>query len=187
MKLATWCDDHGAHEEAFQLAHTAWRRRRSIENPEAGFPGLRYIAIHSFAHALMRELALECGYSAASMRERIYARDVDGEGEPMAGVLIYTAAPDSEGTLGGLVRMGRPEYLDRHIGRALEQLTLCSSDPLCADHMPEKDGATLHGACCHACLFAPETSCERGNRYLDRTILVETVRRAGIELFNGGK
>ena len=66
---------------------------------------------------------------------------------------------------------------------ALEGLTLCSSDPLCADHTPENDGATLHGACCHACLFAPETSCERGNRYLDRTVLVETVRRANIGLF----
>ncbi len=181
--LATWCDRHGEHEEAFRDAHKAWRRRRQIERPEAGFPGLRYIAIHTFAHALMRELALECGYNAASLRERIYAKDDDGNGEPMAGVLIYTAAPDSEGTLGGLVRMGRPEYLERHIGRALEGLTLCSSDPLCADHAPEKDGATLHGACCHACLFAPETSCERGNRYLDRTVLVETVRRAASGLF----
>lgn len=141
------------------------------------------IAIHSFAHALMRELALECGYNAASLRERIYAKDDDGDGPAMAGVLIYTAAPDSEGTLGGLVRMGRPEYLEQHIGRALERLTLCSSDPLCADHTAEKDGATLHGACCHACLFAPETSCERGNRYLDRTLLVETVKRAHIGWF----
>jgi hypothetical protein len=28
----------------------------------------------------------------------------------------------------------------------------------------------IHGSCCHACLFAPETSCERGNRYLDRSV-----------------
>ena len=27
---------------------------------------------------------------------------------PMAGILIYTAAGDSEGTMGGLVRMGKP-------------------------------------------------------------------------------
>lgn len=181
--LAEWCDAHADYEEHFVRAHAAWRRRRHIPNPSAGFPGLRYVAIHTFSHALMRELALESGYSAASLRERIYARDDDGESGPMAGVLIYTAAPDSEGTLGGLVRMGRPAELERHIGRALEQSTLCSSDPLCADHLPEKDGITLHGACCHACLFAPETSCERGNRYLDRTVLVETVRRAGVHWF----
>ena len=158
-----------------------WQEEHASSRRE--FPGLPYYLLHSFSHLLLSAVALECGYPASSLRERIYAKDDDGNGEPMAGVLIYTAAPDSEGTLGGLVRMGRPEYLERHIGRALEGLTLCSSDPLCADHAPEKDGATLHGACCHACLFAPETSCERGNRYLDRTVLVETVRRAEIGLF----
>ena len=183
-ELNRWATPLGAHSETFLQAHTAWRRRRAIDPPEAGFLGLRYVVLHSFAHALMRGLSLECGYGAASLRERIYARDDgDDEGESMAGVLIYTAAPDSEGTLGGLVRMGMPDELGRHIDRALRELTLCSSDPLCADHTPDVDGATLHGACCHACLFAPETSCERGNRYLDRTLLVQTVRSAGMGLF----
>lgn len=182
-ELGRWAEPLGAHSALLEQAHTAWRRRRRIDPPEAGFPGLRYVVLHTFAHALMRGLSLECGYGAASLRERIYARDDDGEGEPMAGVLIYTAAPDSEGTLGGLVRMGMPDELGRHIDRALRQLALCSADPLCADHVPDADGATLHGACCHACLFAPETSCERGNRYLDRTLLVETVRGAGVGLF----
>ena len=94
----------------------------------------------------------------------------------MAGILIYTAAPDSEGTLGGLVRMGRSKDLERHLDRALGEMQLCSSDPLCADHEPEVDGSNLHGSACHACLFAPETSCERGNKYLDRSVLVPTVR-----------
>jgi hypothetical protein len=183
-ELNRWATPLGAHSETFLQAHTAWRRRRAIDPPEAGFPGLRYVVLQAFAHALMRGLSLECGYGAASLRERIYARDEgDDEGESMAGVLIYTAAPDSEGTLGGLVRMGMPDELGRHIDRALRELTLCSSDPLCADHTPDVDGATLHGACCHACLFAPETSCERGNRYLDRTLLVQTVRSAGMGLF----
>lgn len=181
--LAGWCDAHTEHEESFERAHVSWRRRRGIAPPEVGFPGLRYVVLHTFAHALMRELALECGYNMASLRERIYARDDDGSGEPMAGVLVYTAAPDAEGTLGGLVRMGRPDELGRHIERALAQIALCSSDPLCADHLPEPDGSTLHGASCHACLFAPETSCERGNRYLDRTVLVATVRTASLALF----
>ena len=63
------------------------------------------------------------------------------------------------------------------------QAARCSADPLCADHVPDADGTTIHGACCQACLFAPETSCERGNRYLDRTLLVQTVRSAGMGLF----
>jgi hypothetical protein len=174
--LAAWCSHDQAREGRFLAAHKAWRKRRGIEPPEGSFPHTRFIVIHSFSHALMRQLSLECGYSAASMRERIYASDDDGKGPPMAGVLIYTAAPDSEGTLGGLVRMGKSDELGRHIGRALEQMRLCSSDPLCADHQPDADGITLHAAACHACLFAPETSCERGNRYLDRGSLVTTVR-----------
>ena len=158
------------------MAHTAWRKRRGIEPPEASFPGSRFTLIHSFSHALMRQLSLECGYSAASLRERIYANDDERVGPLMAGVLIFTAAPDSEGTLGGLVRMGKPVELGRHVARALAEMRLCSSDPLCADHQPDPEGSTLHAAACHACLFAPETSCERGNKYLDRGSLVTTVR-----------
>ena len=174
--LARWCGGDEESTSRFHAAHTSWRKRRRIEPPEASFPGSRFTLIHSFSHALMRQLSLECGYSAASLRERIYANDDERNGPLMAGVLIYTAAPDSEGTLGGLVRMGKPSELGRHIARALEEMRLCSSDPLCADHQPDPEGNTLHAAACHACLFAPETSCERGNKYLDRSALVATVR-----------
>jgi hypothetical protein len=102
----------------------------------------------------------------------------------MAGVLIYTAAPDSEGTLGGLVSLGEPGTLERHLDQALDAMRLCASDPLCAEHHPYRDGTTLHGASCHACLFAPETSCERGNKYLDRTVLVATVENEKLAFFN---
>jgi hypothetical protein len=177
VAIAEYCDSNPAREQELRVAHEAWRRRRHIEPNDGGFPGLRYAILHSFSHALMRALALECGYSAASLKERIYAAD-DGTGAPMAGIPIYTAAPDAEGTLGGLVRLGEPQELARHITRALGQQGLCSSDPLCGDHTPDRDGSTLHGAACHACLFAPETSCERGNKYLDRSVLVETVSGA---------
>ena len=160
----------------FRQAHVQWRQARHIPFPEAGFPGLRRILLHSFSHALMRQFALECGYTAASLQERIYTRiPGDVEGDPMAGILIYTAASDSEGTLGGLVSLGVPDTLARHIEQALEQMRLCASDPLCAEHQPHTDAITLHGAACHACLFAPETSCEHNNRYLDRNLLVDTL------------
>jgi len=62
-------------------------------------------------------------------------------------------------------------------------MRLCASDPLCAEHHPIKDGLTLHGAACHACLFLPETSCERGNKYLDRSVLVSTVESSDLAFF----
>lgn len=172
-----------ARATGFLESHVKWRSTRNIEPPEEGFPGMRYALIHSFAHALMRQLALESGYSAASIRERIYARPPEVEGGPMAGLLLYTSAPDSEGTLGGLVGQGKPEALGRHIASALEAARLCASDPLCAEHPPSRTGRTLHAAACHACLFAPETACERGNKYLDRSLLVHTVEIADLSFF----
>lgn len=160
--------------------HRGWRNARKLD-PNEGYPGVRYAMLHTFAHLLIRELALECGYNAASIRERIYA-DVEGE-QPQAGILIYTAAADSDGTLGGLVDLGRPENLGRLIEQALNRARVCSSDPLCSEHDPKND-RTLHGASCHACSFVAETSCERGNRYLDRSLLVPTLDRCDSAFFD---
>lgn len=161
--------DVQARKRCLTAAHEAWRADRRLS--PGGWPGMRYVLLHTFAHAMIRELALECGYSAAGIAERIYA----GDGEhPMAGVLLYTAAPDSEGTLGGLVSLGQRDRLGQLIDQALDAARLCSSDPLCAEHDPT-DRRVLYGAACHACLFAAETSCERGNHYLDRRLLVDTV------------
>ena len=174
-------------EGQFRASHTSWRRARRITPPEADFPGMRYVLLHTFAHVLMRQLVLECGYNAASLRERIYARgpnETEGRPDPMAGVLIYTAAPDSEGTLGGLVGLGEPDELRRHLQTAMRDAAQCASDPLCAEHEPSRRGTTVHAAACHACLFAPETSCERGNRYLDRSVLVPTVEREDLAFFS---
>ncbi len=166
----------------FLSAHRRWRVMRRLD-PDVNYPTLRYVLIHSFAHALMRQLSLECGYTTASIKERIYSQSEDDGQEPMAGVLLYTAAPDSEGTLGGLVSLGEPDILDHHIAQALEGIRLCASDPLCAEHRAGQDTLTVHGAACHACLFAPETSCERGNKYLDRSVLVHTVDRSDSAFF----
>ena len=170
-------------ELLFHEAHTRWRKTRMIENPEKYFPGLRYVLLHSFAHVLMRQFALECGYTSASIRERIYAREPQDEGGPMAGILIYTAAPDSEGTLGGLVSLGEPVMLGRHIDAALDSARLCASDPTCAEHEPSAGDISMHAAACHACMFAPETSCERTNRYLDRSLLAGTVEHSDLAFF----
>lgn len=175
-KVSVWAEARQQQERrrVLRAAHESWRSARHLEPVEEGFPDLVYVLLHSFSHALMRELTLECGYTAPSIRERIYASRA-GEPVDMAGVLVYTAAPDSEGTLGGLVALGRSRELGRLTRQALERAMLCASDPLCSEHDPRRDG-TLHGAACHACLFSPETSCEAGNRYLDRSTLVPTFR-----------
>ncbi|MGH3619852.1 MAG: DrmB family protein [Pseudonocardiaceae bacterium] len=178
--FTTWERSAAVRERAQNLlvpAHRAWCGRRRVD--PRNWPGLRYVLLHTFAHALIREPALDSGYSAAGIGERIYARTGD---EPMSGVLLYTAAPDSEGTLGGLVSLGHTDRLGRLIDRALEASRLCSSDPLCAEHDPRVHGR-LYGTACHACLFAAETSCERGNQYLDRALLVDTLATTGWGFF----
>ncbi|MFI5458919.1 MAG: DrmB family protein [Isosphaerales bacterium] len=180
--IEAWVKKTRERENEFFEAHRRWRQDRGLE-PNDGFPTMRYVLLHSLAHALIRQFAVECGYTTASIRERIYSRAPGGDHEPMAGILLYTAAPDSEGTLGGLVALGDPKTLGRHLDQALEAMRLCASDPLCAEHHPIKDGLTLHGAACHACLFLPETSCERGNKYLDRSVLVSTVESGELAFF----
>ncbi len=176
QRVANWAAqaEMSTRLATFRDAHCAQRARP--------WPGARYLLLHSFAHLVINEVALDCGYSAASIRERIYSSD-GNDGEPMAGILLYTASPDAEGTLGGLVSLSDPKYLGFILKAACERARVCGSDPLCADHQPEVGETTLHGSACHACLLLPETSCERGNRYLDRAVLVQTLANAGIEFF----
>jgi MrfA Zn-binding domain len=171
-------------EQEFFDSHKAWRRLRKLDPVQDGFPGIRLVLLHSLSHALMRQIVLDCGYNAASVRERLYSRQPSEEGGPMAGILLYTAAPDSEGTLGGLVEIGVPQTLGRHLQQALESMRICASDPLCSEHRPDIQGRGIQGACCHACQFSPETSCERGNRYLDRSVLVNTFSTRGTNFFD---
>ena len=81
---------------------------------------------------------------------------------------------DSNGTLGSLVSLGRQDRLGPLVEQALGAARMCSSDPLCAEHDP-RDRGVLYSAASRACLFASETYYERGNHYLDRILLVDTV------------
>lgn len=128
----------------------------------------RLLLMHTLAHALILQLTLECGYSTASLRERLY---IGPDGDEMCGVLIYTSTPDSDGTLGGLARQGLPDRFADILRAALCALQWCSSDPLCSKaEIGGPDAFSL--AACHACCLVPETSCEHFNRYLDRAVLV---------------
>jgi hypothetical protein len=91
----------------------------------------------------------------------------------MAGLLIYTATTDSDGTLGGLQRQGKAARIEGILQRGLEAMEWCSSDPLCISDMMGA-GASFSIAACHSCVLTPETSCETFNRFLDRGLLVGT-------------
>ncbi|SMF03092.1 uncharacterized protein DUF1998 [Cellulosimicrobium cellulans J34] len=127
----------------------------------------QYVALHSLAHALLREFSFTSGYSAASLRERVYC----DPGTNDYGVFVYTTSSDEEGTLGGLVREGERDRIGTALARAAEQLSWCSNDPVCSESNPQNlDGLNL--AACHSCLLASETSCEGSNLLLDRVVLV---------------
>ena len=177
-----------AREDELKQAHIAFRTSKGLPNPDDGMDVLRFTLLHTLSHLLIREFAIECGYHAASIQERIYSKGVDAEDGPMAGFLLMTASPDSEGTLGGLVELSKPELLGRHLSRALERAELCASDPLCSEHAPAiEPNIKLHGACCHACGFVSETSCERGNKYLDRSLLVPVMGCDTSPFFDGSE
>jgi hypothetical protein len=129
---------------------------------------------------VMRQLTLECGYSTAALRERIYISD--GE-DGVAGLLIYTATSDSDGTLGGLQLQGESARIERAVEAAIHAMEWCSSDPLCIEGMiAGSDGLSL--AACHACFLAPETACEEYNRFLDRASLVGLPNATGVGFFS---
>ena len=139
----------------------------------------RLLLVHSFAHALIRTIAIDCGYSSSSLRERLYVSEGDGPHGSMNGVLIYTGSPDSEGSLGGLVGLTAPEQLTKVVMRTIRSAQWCGSDPVCLETEPEQSGDRVSGAACHCCLLIPETACEKFNRELDRTMLVGSTADTG--------
>ncbi|WP_406694809.1 DISARM system helicase DrmA [Singulisphaera sp. Ch08] len=142
------------------------------------FFGAPHIMLHSLSHLLINAISLECGYPASSIKERIYANEDQGYG-----ILLYTASPDSHGTLGGLASAAKS--IGHYLKAALEMGQLCSNDPICAQHDAgdANERRYLQGAACHGCLLISETSCEFFNDFLDRSFVVPTVACQGAEFF----
>jgi hypothetical protein len=163
-----------------QASLEAWKHDHP--NATAEFPGLPYIMLHSLSHLLISAISLDCGYPLSSLRERIYAPDSQGAMENRYGILLYTASSGAEGTLGGLVNAARD--IRKHFLRALEIGRLCSNDPVCSSRtIPHGGVDRISGSACHGCLYISETSCERFNQFLDRSLVVPTVDRRGCEFF----
>jgi hypothetical protein len=144
--------------------------KRAVESrPCPLILSVELILLHTLAHVLIKRLSYEAGYGASSIRERIYSAP-NGHPHKMSGILLYTAAGDADGTLGGLVGLGRPRTLERVIAGALEEARWCAADPICAESSGQGP-ESLNLAACHACALLPETSCELQNRLLDRVIV----------------
>lgn len=142
----------------------------------------KFLLLHTLSHLLMKQLSFECGYSIASIKERIYCSEAS-EGKNMSGILIYTASGDSEGTMGGLVRQGRPDTFPTIFKRAIESAMTCSNDPVCSLSMGQgRDSLNL--SACYACTLVPETSCEEFNVFLDRGVIVGTYEEPEIGFFS---
>ena len=196
--VAAWLDREPVKQRLDELiaGHNAWAGQRKSERT---FPGGPYVLLHTLAHLLIQSLSMHCGYPAASIRERIFVDEAGSRSErnvPEASarserssndrryaLLLYTASPDAEGTLGGLVQEAR--RIEDHLQYALRTAALCSNDPVCAEHIPDQsmEERWLHGAACHGCTLIAETSCEMRNEYLDRALAVPTLYAAGAAFF----
>ena len=152
--------------QALEAAYDRFRINRKRD--PIGWPGPSYLVLHTLSHMVVRQMSLECGYSSASLAERIYC---DLDDASAADILIYTSAPDSKGPSAGWWRW-EPDRFARLFQDALAQARWCSSDPLCAEREPVDPEEFVYGAACHACLFVSETTCKRGNRFLDRSRVV---------------
>jgi hypothetical protein len=191
----------GLYFELDEWAVKEWEARPSVLRQAAKLQGLyaavqaqrhlrereltaRYLLVHTLAHVLMNQLTFECGYSSAALRERLYVSSEPG-GE-LAAMLIYTAAGDAEGTMGGLVRMGSPGFLERVLGEAVRHAQWCAADPVCMEigSTTGQGPDSCNLAACHSCGLVPETACEEFNRFLDRGTLVGTLDRPELAFFD---
>ena len=142
----------------------------------------KFLLIHTLSHLLIKQLSFECGYSIASLKERLYCSEKE-EGKEMAGIFIYTASGDSEGTLGGLVRQGRPDVFPEIFKKAVESAITCSNDPVCS--LSQGQGRdSLNLSACHSCCLIPETSCEEFNVFLDRGTIVGTYENRNMGFYS---
>lgn len=161
--------------------HSAMLKRRPQDDERRINPF--FVAMHTFAHLLIKKLCFDCGYGSSSLRERLYFSS-DSKTR-MNGVLIYTSSGDSEGSLGGLVRQGKSENLGRLVKNALEDARWCSADPVCSDigNSSGQGPDNVNGSACHNCCIVPETSCEEFNVLLDRNLVIGSLENPEIGFF----
>lgn len=164
QKLKAWDTQPGVVSRIAKIDANLLKNNR---NPSHGESTPRFVLLHTLSHLLIQELVVTCGYTAASLSERVFAT------KDHAGLLIYTASASADGTMGGLVAMAEPKTFKKVFEDMLERARWCSNDPICMDLGREgqgNSGANL--AACQSCALLPETSCDHFNQALDRATLV---------------
>lgn len=170
--LEKWKTDIGNRYEKMdaELQTSYLKNRKDRFSPE-------YVLLHTFAHLFIRQIANECGYSTASIKEKIYSTftSPNDSAPKMHGVLIHLASSDSDGSLGGLISIVQnTDKFQLILENMLKKALWCSADPLCITSM-EQGFSSLNYSACHDCVLLPETSCEYRNVLLDRVSVVGTV------------
>ena len=163
-KLLAWSELNGHYYDKLNKRYIA----KDLQILSGRFSPI-YVLVHSFSHLFIRELSFVSGYDTSSIKEKVYVND--DQDNWMAGVLIYTAASSSDGSLGGLVRQGKKENFQRIIHSMLDRAQWCSNDPICRDSTAQGYNSLNYGAC-YSCTLLPEISCENMNILLDRNALV---------------
>ena len=141
----------------------------------------RLIFMHTLCHLIMKELEFSCGYSLASLSERLYyLPDSETSQDPTAtdkvnnqpdsekekkdkdryGFFIYTANGES-GSFGGISSLFSSGKIKNIIENAILLANDCPNDPIC-----EQDKGH-----CFACIDLPETACELFNEELNRNVI----------------
>jgi len=158
------------HDEDYSITSDEWKqqfkrmRQQPIYHPV-------FVWWHSLSHRIISAISLNSGYSSSSIREIVYLEQDSKSGKVKGGILLYTAQPGGDGSLGGLI--SKTPKFENVIDQALRDLEFCSNDPLCFEQTVSANGD--FGAACYACLDLSETSCSYFNRYLDRKILLENM------------
>ncbi len=160
-------------EEKNDEFYQPMKDRLEESNVECDNFSSRYVLLHTLSHLLIRQLSIECGYSGAAIKERIYS-SYPNSSHTMAGILLYTSSSDSDGSLGGLVRNALPQQFELIFRNMLQEASWCSSDPICIESKAQGYDS-LNYAACHACTLLPETSCEMRNCLLDRGSIVGSI------------
>ncbi len=179
-KIEAWLAGSDKPTRRAEIISQRLNERRSSAGLSDRAISPEFLAVHTLAHLVIRQLAFDSGYDSTDLKERIYVGE--DEQASMCGLLIYTASGDSEGSMGGLVRQGRPGRLESTISAAIINSQICSSDPLCIES--EGQGISSQNlAACHACALLPETACEEGNILLDRALVVGLPTDSSVGLF----
>ncbi len=175
-RLADWESRADVKARVFAITGN-WAKIRELRGGEPAPATPRGVLVHTLAHVIIDQWALECGYPDAALTERLYISDT------MAGFLVYTATTDSAGSLGGVVAMTDNERFDTSLRQAIDRAAWCSADPLCVE-AAAAGVDSLNLAACHACVLLPETSCEERNVFLDRATLIGTPEQPEIGFFH---